>query len=91
MNIIFEAFHDCSSFLVVLVLDHFSTDAAVTPNIATGHQIVTLFRSICTEEKAQNLEPLMSKKFCLRVIHVCSLACFHLLQDWLTFWALLNA
>ena len=39
-------FHDCSSFLVLLVSDHFSNDPVATPINATGHQLVKLCRSI---------------------------------------------
>ena len=60
----------CSSFLVLVVLDHFENDAVTTPIHATGHQLVTLCRSVCAEERAQILEPLMSRKYCFRCIHV---------------------
>ena len=40
--------------------DQFVTDPAATVIRATGHQMVSLFRSICVEEKAQLLSPLMS-------------------------------
>ena len=53
---------DCSSFLVFVILDHFENDAVVTPIHATGHQLVTLCRSVCAEERAQILEPIMSRK-----------------------------
>ena len=71
------AFHDCSSLLVFDVADHISNDPVATPINATGHNLVTLCRSICAEERAQILEPLMSSKYCCRTIHVCSLACVH--------------
>ena len=58
-------FHGCSSFLVVVVSDHFSNDPAVTPIKATGYQLVTLCRSICAEEGAQVLEPLLGSKVLL--------------------------
>ena len=50
------AFHDCSSFLVVVVSDQFSKDPAVTSISATGHQLVTLCWSNCAEERAKNLQ-----------------------------------
>ena len=49
------AFHDCFSFLVVVTSDHFSIDPAVTPIIATRHQLVTFCRSNCAEGKIQSL------------------------------------
>ena len=93
------AFHDCSSFLVFVVSDHFSNDPVASLINATGHQLVTLCLSICAEERAQVLEPLMNSKYCCRTIHVCSLAyslaCVHHLlgysQDWMKFWAVWNA
>ena len=42
--------------------DHFAVDPAITPVRATGHQLVTLFRSVCAEERAQILDPLMGIK-----------------------------
>ena len=59
----FVVFHDCSSFLVLVVSDHFSNDPVATPINATGHQLVTLYRSICAEKRAQILEPLMAVSF----------------------------
>ena len=38
----------------------FGADPTAAPNIATSYQLVTLCRSICAEEKAQLLEPLMT-------------------------------
>ena len=72
---------DCSSFLVLVVSDHFSNDPAVTAIIATEHQLVLLYRSVCAEKRAQILEPLMSSKFCRCAIQVCSLVCVHRLLD----------
>ena len=43
-------------------LDHFAVDPAITPVNATGHQLVTLCRSVCAEERAQILDPLMGSK-----------------------------
>ena len=45
---------------VVFVLDHFSADPAITPINATGHQLVSLSRSVCAEERAQVLEPIVT-------------------------------
>ena len=73
----FVVIHDCSSFLVLVISDHFSNDPVATPINATGHQLVTLCRSISAEEKAQILEPLLSIGHCCRTIHLCSLACVH--------------
>ena len=43
-------------------LDHFAVDPAITPVRATGHQLVTLCRSVCAEERSQILDPLMGSK-----------------------------
>ena len=43
-------------------LDHFPVDPAITPVRATGHQLVTLCRSVCAEAGAQFLDPLMGSK-----------------------------
>ena len=40
--------------------DQFVTDPAATMIRATGHQMVSLCRSVCEEEKAQLLSPLMN-------------------------------
>ena len=40
--------------------DQFGADPAVTVIRATGHQLVSLCRSVCEEEKAQLLSPLMN-------------------------------
>ena len=42
------------------LLDQFVTDPAATVICATGHQIVSLFRSVCEEVKGQLLSPLMN-------------------------------
>ena len=42
------------------LLDQFVTDPAATVIRATGHQMVSLCRSVSEEEKAQLLYPLMS-------------------------------
>ena len=67
---------DCSSILELVVLGHFSNDPAVTPINATGHQVVTLCRSVCAEKIAQLLEPLMCSRYYRRTVHVCSLVFF---------------
>ena len=43
-------------------LDHFAVDPAITPVRASGHQLVTLCRSVCAEERSQILDPLMGSK-----------------------------
>ena len=50
--------------------DHFSVDPAITPVRATSHQLVTLCRSVCAEERAQILDPLMGSKY----FTMCSIA-----------------
>ena len=40
--------------------DQFGTNPAATVIRATGHQLVSLFRSVCAEEKTQLLSPLMN-------------------------------
>ena len=42
------------------VLNHFSADPAITPINATGHQLVSLCRSVCAEERAQILDPIVT-------------------------------
>ena len=42
------------------VLDHFSADPANMPINATRHQLVSLCRSVCAEERAQVLEPIVT-------------------------------
>ena len=79
---VLEAFHDCSSFLVFVVSDHFINDPAVTPISATGHQLVTLCGSIWAGERAQYLKLLMTSRCCCRIVHVCSLVRVHRLCDW---------
>ena len=41
----------------------FAVDPAITPVRATGHQFVTLCRSVCAEERAQILDLLMGSKY----------------------------
>ena len=45
------------------VTDQFVTDPAATLIRATGHQMVSLCRSVCEEEKAQLLSPLMNSLY----------------------------
>ena len=56
----------CSSiaphFLCFVISDHFDNDPVSTSIHATGHQLVTLCQSVCAEERAQILEPIMSSK-----------------------------
>ena len=75
------AYHDCSSFLVVVVSYQFSKDPAATLINATGHQLVTSSWSVCAEKRAQILEPLMSSKHYRRIVHICSLTCVHRMLD----------
>ena len=49
----------CGFLISLNCLDYFPVDPAITPVRATGHQLVTLCRSICAEERAQILNPLM--------------------------------
>ena len=43
-------------------LDQFPVDPAITPVRTTGHQLLTLCRSVCAEEGSQILDPLMGSK-----------------------------
>ena len=52
-------------------LDNFPVDPALAPIIATGHQLVTLCRSICAEKRAQFLDPLVWSK-CLTTSLIAS-------------------
>ena len=49
-------------FLCFVIFDHFNNDPVATPIHATGHQLVTLCRSVCAEKMSQILEPIMSSK-----------------------------
>ena len=49
-------------FVCFVILHHFNNDPVATPIHATGHQLVTLCRSVCAEEWSQILEPIMSSK-----------------------------
>ena len=54
-------FHVGSKFYhISFIVDQFVTDPAATVIRATGHQMVSLCRSVCEEEKAQLLSPSMS-------------------------------
>ena len=46
--------------IFVVFTDQFGTDPAATVIRAIGHQLVSLCRSVCEEEKAQLLSPLMN-------------------------------
>ena len=65
-------------------LDHFAVDPAITPVRATGHQLVTLCRSVCAEERAQILDPLMGSKcftMCFITFSFSSLHCIFLFTE----------
>ena len=47
-------------FTIFLFADQFGTDPAATVIRGTGHRLVSLCRSVCEEEKAQLLSPLMN-------------------------------
>ena len=49
-------------FFCFVILNHFNNDPVATPIHATGHQLVTLCRSVCAEERSQILERIMSSK-----------------------------
>ena len=49
----------CGFLISLNCLDHFPVRPAINPTNATGHQLVTLCRSISAEEGAQILDPLM--------------------------------
>ena len=54
----------CGFLISLNYSDQFSVDPAVAPINATGHQLVTLRRSISAEETAQFFDPLMGSKYC---------------------------
>ena len=59
----------CSSFPwrflnAVFVSDQVAADPAITTINATGHQLVTLCRSICGEDRAQILDPIVRSEYC---------------------------
>ena len=49
----------CGILISLNCLHYFPIDPAITPVRATGHQLVTLCRSICHKERAQILDPFM--------------------------------
>ena len=53
----------CGFLFSLNCLDNFPVDPAVAPNNATQYQLVTLCRSICTEEKALILDRLMGSEY----------------------------
>ena len=53
----------CGFLISLKCFDHFPIDPAIAPIRATGHQLVTLCCSICAEERAQILDPLVGKKY----------------------------
>ena len=53
----------CGSLISLNCLDQFAVDPAITPVRVTGHQLVTLCRSVCADERAQLLDPLMGSKY----------------------------
>ena len=65
-------------------LDDFAIDPAITPVRATGHQLVTLCRSVCAEERAQILDRLMGIKhltMCFIAFKLSSLHCIFLFTE----------
>ena len=48
------------SYHISCLLDQFVTGPAATVIRATGHQMVSLCRSVCEEEKPQLLSPLIN-------------------------------
>ena len=52
----------CGFLISLNCLEHFPTDPAIAPISATSHQLVTLCRSICAEERAQFLDKLIGSK-----------------------------
>ena len=53
------ASHGGSSFSL-FCLDHFSAEPAITPINATGHQLVSVCRYVCAEERAQIFDPIVT-------------------------------
>ena len=53
----------CGFLISLNCSDHFHVDPAFVPLSATGYQLVTLCRSVCVEERAQILDPLMRIKY----------------------------
>ena len=48
---------------LLICLDHFAVDPAITPVRAAGHQLVTQCRSVCAGERAQILDTLLGSKY----------------------------
>ena len=65
----------CGLLISLNCLDHFPVDPAIAPISATGHQLVTLSRSICAEKRAQVLHPFMGSK-CLTTYFIASVIFF---------------
>ena len=53
----------CGFLISFNCLEHFLVDPAIVPIKATWHQLVTLCRSICVEERAKSLDQLMGSKY----------------------------
>ena len=53
----------CGILISLKCLDQFPVDPKIPPINATGHQLVTLCRAICSEERAQVLDQLMGSKY----------------------------
>ena len=73
-------------FLISLnCFDHFPVDPAKVPVKALGHQLVTVCRSICAEERAQILDPVMGSKcfttYFIAFVALLSPLCFSYLQN----------
>ena len=45
---------------VIFVLDHFTADPAFTPINVIGHRLVSLCHSVCAEDWAQILDPILT-------------------------------
>ena len=57
-------FHvDSKFYRIICLLDQFMTDPTATVIRATGHHKVSLCRSVCEEEKAQLLSPVMNSYY----------------------------
>ena len=53
----------CGFLFSLNCLDNFPVDPATAPINATGHQLLTLCRPICAEERARNVDPLKGSKY----------------------------
>ena len=67
----------CGFLISLNCLDHFPVVPAIAPISATGHQLITLCRSICAEEKAQILDPLMGSECFTTVPWLSCSSSFH--------------